>query len=179
MHADLADAQERGDRLGLVLDLGDGLAGRHPDRQVVTGQRQAVADDPGHPVVEVGQAGMADGQCPLATHMRPAVQQQDRAAHLRHQRRRQGQDGDQEHGQDETEVAGQPAQHRDDQQEGGQLDPPGPQGPADQEQQPGRRGHVDRRAEGGRGGVDDRGQPDPAQEVPHRATSPWPGAGRP
>jgi hypothetical protein len=35
--ADLADAQERGDRLGLVLDLGDSLAGRHSDRQVVAG----------------------------------------------------------------------------------------------------------------------------------------------
>jgi hypothetical protein len=179
VHADLADAQERGDRLGLVLDLGDGLAGRHPYCQVVAGQGEAVADDPGHPVVEVGQAGMADGQGPLATHMRSPVQQPDRTAALRYQRQRQGHDAGQEHGRGDAEVAGQPSQDRDGQQDGGQLDPPGPQRTADQQQQPGRRGHLDRRAQGGRGGVDDRGQPDPAQEVPHRPTPPWPDAGRP
>jgi hypothetical protein len=60
VHADLADAQERSDRLGLVLDFGDGLAGRYPDRRVVTGQGEAAADDPGNPVVGVGQPGMAN-----------------------------------------------------------------------------------------------------------------------
>jgi hypothetical protein len=145
-----------------------GLAGRHPNRQIVAGQGQAMPDDSGNPVVEVGQAGMADRQRPLAAHMRPAVQQQDWAAHLRHQRQRQDHHAGHQDRQGDPEPPGQPPQDYDGQQEGGQLDPPGPQRTTHHQQHAGRRGHVDRRAEGGWCGVDDRGQPDPAQEVPHR-----------
>ena len=63
--------EEGGDALGLGLQIGHLAAGRHPDPELLPSPGQPTAHDPGHPVVDGGQLGMATGQRPPPPQMRP------------------------------------------------------------------------------------------------------------
>jgi hypothetical protein len=170
--ADLADAQERGDRLGLLLDLGDGFAGRDPDQEPVAGQREPVADDLGDAVVEVGEVGVPDRERPLASDVGAPRDELDSPADLWYPPRASHAGADQQHRRNAPEDARQEGDDRQQRQRGGDLDPPGPQRPTDQQEQFRRRGHLCCRAQRRRRLVDDGRQPDPSNVVAHQRAVP-------
>jgi hypothetical protein len=164
---DLADTQVGGDRLRLALDLGDGLAGRNPHQQPITRQGQPVGDDLWDAVVEVGESGVADGEGPLSAHVGASLDQRGPGSDLGYPPQAQQGRGEQQDCGDPADDACQLGQH-DQQRSGcGQLDPPAPQRPADEQQQPRAEGHACWWVQGGRGLVDDRRQPDPSNVVAH------------
>jgi hypothetical protein len=63
-HPDLAHSQERGDPLGLGLQVGHLAAGWHPDPELLAGPGEPTADNPWDTVVDGDQLGMTTSQCP-------------------------------------------------------------------------------------------------------------------